>query len=340
MWFEGIWGKMPLDKSGISKKKLARIENMKEVRNWIEDGVTTALSEFAWDNLPETCDERMIERSALLYGTYMIAKVGEHYISPACVIGAGFNLYGWPVEAWGWGLNGFNQRFSVYVPGASHSPEVAKGIGNNATTDPMAVVGYDNADGYPYINYIMTAAWRMADALRAADVAVQNLKSPGIIMCDESQLSTVKDVLDKRSENVATIVAVKGSITDYEIKYFPTQMDPGVLKEFWNYFQNIRALNCEIMGQNANEQSDKKERLLVDEINSNNEQVAESANKRLLWRKRFCDQVNSVFGLGIGVHLRKEDYQDADDADRMDDGQPGGSYIPGDDRSGDPDGNN
>lgn len=341
MWYEGIWGKMPLDGSKISKKKLARIENMHEVRNWIEDGVTTALNEFAWEGLPETCDERMLERSALLYGTYMIGKVGEHYITPACVLGAGFNLYGYPVQCYGWGLNGFNQRFSVYVPGADLSPEVAKGIGNEAPTDPQAVVGYDNADAYPYINYIISAAWRMADALRAADVAVQNLKSPGIIMCDESQLNTVKEILQQRSENVATIIAIKGSITESDLKYFPTQMDHAVVTEFWNYFNNIRALNCEIMGQNANENADKKERLLVDEVNSNNEQIAESANKRLIWRKSFCDQVNKIFGLNIGVHLRKEDYADeTDDVGGMDGGEPGDDPVPGGDRSGEPAGDN
>lgn len=330
IWTDNIWGAMPQEGLKISKKKLARLRNQHEVTNWIEDGVTTALNIYEWHGLPDTCDARMLERSALLYGRYMIAKIGDSYITPACTPGAGYNIYGYPIKAWGWGLNGFNREFSVYIPGADTSREVlTASSGVSGTTRPEAVVGYDNADGFPFINYILTAAYRMADTMRAADVAVQNLKSPAVIFCDETQKSTIDDILKSRDENVATVIAVKGSVTENDVKFYPTNMDHEILKEFWEYFQNIRGLQSEIFGQNSNDNGDKRERLLVDEINANNERTAANGDKRLYWRRKFCDWCRDAFGLEISVDYRKGVYSDVDDTDGLGGPERDRTDVPG-----------
>ena len=49
---------------------------------------------------------------------------------------------------------------------------------------------------------------------------------------------------------------------------------------------------------------EKSERLLVDEINSNNEFTEQGLKHRLDSRKLFCEQVNEAFGLNISVKLK------------------------------------
>lgn len=322
MWTDQIWGSMPI--KNMSRKKAAKIENCQEALNWLEDLTTTALNQFEWHDLPNTCDARMIERSALLYGRYMIARLDGAYISPACVPGASFNLYGYPRSVWGWGFNGFNHEFKSYLEGEEE--KIIRDVAG--TTDPgevSAVVGYDNIDAYPYINYIVQNALRLSDIIRAADVAVQNMKSLAIIFCDDTQVKTINEILNRREENVATVIAVKNSITAQDIKCFPVQMQKGILADFWTYFENIRNITTELFGQSSNPNEDKRERLLVDEVNANNESTYDKADKRLRMRQKFCDQVNKVFGLNISVTLRKEVYIKDENADPsgLDDGEPG-----------------
>lgn len=70
-----------------------------------------------------------------------------------------------------------------------------------------AVLGYDNANAYPYVSYLVTAAKRLTDMMRSMDVVIQNLKQPVIITCEESMVNTVKETLNQRESNVTAIIS-------------------------------------------------------------------------------------------------------------------------------------
>lgn len=334
-WYSQYWGLMPLGK--MSKTKLNRYRNRQEFINLFETYFSLTQDQFSYEGLPDTCDERFIERSMILYGQAMIAKLDGAYISPACANGANISLYGYPLKVWGWGLNGFNKEFSAYVPGADDIEETRRSAsGLIAGTEPQAVVGYDNVDRYPYINYIYTTAQRLADLIRACDTAVQNLKSPMLIRADESQKKTIEDMIRARNENDISIAYMPNSVTADNFQLFPFNMDHQILSEFWQQYRNIEAQFFEIIGYNANADTDKRERLLVDEVNANNERISANLNKRLHQRELWCERINKVFGLNVSVHLRKEDYQDeTDDVEGMDNDQRIGGSVSG--GSGQPD---
>ena len=66
--------------------------------------------------------------------------------------------------------------------------------------------------------------------------------------------------------------------------------------------QNKFELEREILtffGLNNN--FEKKERLLVDEVNSNNEFISSNVDIMLKCREDFCKEVNEMFGLNISV---------------------------------------
>lgn len=332
MWYDYIWGNMPISEK-VSRKKLAKMGNLIEAQNFFVELFGLAVNTWEWE-LPDTCDSRMIERSRLLYGTYMLAEIGGEFITPACVPGAGLTLYGYASKAWGWGCNGFNHEFTAYVRGAE-SQEVATSAITLPGNKPDCVVGLDNALCYPYINYIMTNAFRLSDTLRAADVAVQNLKSPGLIFCDDSQKKTVNDILNAREENIATVIAVKNSVTAGDFSYYPTNQDANTLSEIWNYFCNIQSLATGKWGINSNPQEDKAERLLVDEVNANNQLTEANLDVRERYMELFCRDVKACFGLDINYHRRRKVKMNVstDDtegmADRESDSGPMGDSEPG-----------
>lgn len=307
MWYDCYFGQMPIDNSKLSASKLAKRKNDQTFQNMFENYFTMAQNLFEWSGLPATCDERFLERCLLLYGKAMIVKQDGSYLSLGAANGAGINIYGYSLKAFGWGMNGFNKQFDVYIPGADIGAAVRKtSAGGDSYPVPEAVICYDNVDWYPYVNYIYDTAARLADLLRSCDVAVANLKSPFVVTCDESNLNSVKEAFKRRDENMATIIT-SSSINLDSFKVWPTNADPETLKCFWEQFRNVESMLMEILGINSNDNTDKKERLLVDEINSNNEEASINLMKRLRQREIFCERVNDCFpDLNISVKLRKE----------------------------------
>lgn len=291
MWYDFYWGSLPLNLSNLSPKKLAKYQNNLEFQNNFQNLYTTALNIFKWNNLPDTCDERMIERSLLLSGRVIFAEVDGGILSLAGAGCSALNIYGYPVRGWGWGFNGFNREFDLYV----------KGSGNEKTA--RAVLGYDNATQYPFINYIINAADRLTNAVRTMDVIVQNLKQPIIVSCDEQSVNSVREVLNNRDSNGVAIIS-NGKLPVDNFKVWDTKANPQILAEMRNHYEWLDTRNREILGIKSNTQPDKRERLLVDEVNANDQSTEISVDKRLTWREKLCEDINTVFNLNVSVELR------------------------------------
>ena len=322
MWWNPYWGKIPLSASRLSARKMAEWGNSQEFLNAYQKYFTLAQDIFGWRNLPATIDERMIERSLLLTGRVLIAEVDGVPIALAGADGANINVNGYPLTGWGWGFNGFNREFRLYVPGADDGnvlTQTASGL-NLTYPKPEAVMGYDNVDGYPMVNYIVVAARRLADLIRSCDVVVAGLKSPYLITCDETQVKTVEEAMRRRQNNEIAIIASKMSVTDDMFHVWPTEISPDTLRTFWEQYRNVEAELLETLGINSNDNTDKRERLLVDEINSNNEEIGGQLSKRYSQRKLLADRVNATFGLNIQPYIKRTEYREqgiTDDTGRV-----------------------
>lgn len=312
MWFSNYWGQLPLDLSKLSAKKLKAFENNLEFQNIFHTFFQAAMNVFKWENLPETCDERMIERAFLLTGRCIIAEKDGSLLSLVGAPASGWTVYGYPVRAFGWGFNGFNEEFDVYVQGADDSDVIKENAGGLKAAPPTAVMGYDNSTAYPYINYILTECHRMANLKMAIDVLTENLKQPLIVSCDDTSINTVKEAFKNRADNIPAIVGT-GKLPIDSFKVWDTKANPETLAAFKDLYEWYEANLRELFGINSNDQEDKKERLLVDEINANDEMTADSVDKRLVWRQKFAEDCNKVFGTNIRVSLRNPPKQEKTD---------------------------
>lgn len=306
------WGQIPVSKK-INKRDYAKVQNSVEFSNTLMNFFSLAVQTFEWHGLPDTCDERMLERSLVLNGQAMIAKVGGGYLSLAAAGGYDINVYGYPTKGWGYGLNGFNRQFSLYVPGADTSKVLLEApSGYTSAGTPEAVICYDNSEAYPLMAYLMADSRRLADLVRSTDVSVKTLKSPIIVGIDESEQNSVKALMDDYEDNVFAILKARGFSLE-NIKVWPTQGNPQVIAAIWQQYLNIFARLLAILGINSNPNADKKERLLVDEVNMDNVYVQLNIQKRLAWREKFCEQLNALFGLNVSVSVRGEMLDDGPD---------------------------
>lgn len=309
MWYNTYWGQIPLTLSmpGKTANKMAKLQNNIEFQNYFERLFLMAQNRFVWKNNPSSCDNRFMERMFLLCGKTLIANTEGGLISLGAANSGEINIHGWPLRCYGWGLNGYNKEFSVYVPGADDSSISRQGMtGLEAAKKPEAVVIYDNPDGYPYVMFIIQAARRLANIMRATDVAVENLKNPFVVTCDEENVKSVREALQQRQDNVAAIIALKGSFSPENFKIWPTAGDTNLLQALWTTHCNIDSEILLTLGQNANSQSDKRERLIVPEVQADNGIRAANINVELEWRKKGCEWVNEVFGENWDVEINED----------------------------------
>lgn len=306
MWYDIYWGRVPMLPK-VKKSMQARILNRQEFQNQFNTYLTQATNIFRWNGLPKTCDARMLERMLILNGTAVMVKINGAYLTLGAAPGFNLNVYGYPTKVWGWGYNGFNREFKAYVPGADGSRELVKSAsGIIADSEPDAVICYDNAEAYPFVTYIIAAARRISDTLRAADVAVKTMKSPFLITAEENTVKGITEIVERYEDNNFVIIPTKGFSPD-SLKVWPTQTNPQLLDAYWQYKCNVADDLSYQLGLPNNPQADKHERLIVDEVNANNTSTDLNLQKRLEWRNKFCDWVNDLWGLSVSVEVNMEE---------------------------------
>lgn len=310
LWYQLCFGNLPL--KNLNERKLAKFETDREFINTFNRLFNMAMNTFKWEGLPETCNVRFLELSLLTYGSAILVKQEGNYLNLAFAPGANLNVYGEPLRGYGYGLNGWNKEYKLYVDGMEESGQVLDGVSGKEQNTYNGVMCRDNAIMYPYVNYLVTEALRLTRAKRTMDVIAQNLKQPVIITCEESMVKSVKDALNQRGDNVSSIIS-SGKLPIDSFKVWDTKANPDTLKAMWEHYERLDAQVKEIMGIENLAQVDKRERLLVDEVNANNEATAVNMEYRLNERQKFCERINKAFGLSVSVKVNKEERPHGED---------------------------
>lgn len=314
-WYFPYFGNLPVDLAGVSKKKLQQYNNNLEFINFFEYFFSKIMAMPRWKGFPDTMDMVFFTRSLILNGKALAADVGGAKLALYGANGAGITINGYPTKGWGYGRNGFNHEFNLYVPGADESPALRKAA-DGATYSPNydAIMCWANVDQFPALNYIIMAARRASQLIRAMDVATENLKMPLIIACDQSDLNSIQEALKQRENNVAAIITSKGLNLE-NIKVWDSKANPETLKTMWEQFEHIESWFDELFGINSNPNTDKRERLLVDEVNANNQTVSTNKDTWESQLKLFCDRFNAWSGLNTSVTWGEEETQYVDESD-------------------------
>ena len=79
---------------------------------------------------------------------------------------------------------------------------------------------------------------------------------------------------------------------------------PFLLDKLQNYKNEMRSELLTFLGINNNNIV-KKERLITDEVNANNELISIMIDLMFDLRKKACDEINKMYGLNINVEKRE-----------------------------------
>ena len=247
-----------------------------------------AISMFKWENVPDTIDVRFLELALFGDGKALFFKddvIG--YVALRCTTGGMWSVYNIPSERRAYAGNGYQ----------------------NFLTEENSVIIYNNMLHTNSTLEIENFSRRLWDLDRTIDVNVKAQKTPVLIRCDETQRLTMKNLYMKFEGNEPFIFGDK-NLDPNSIKVLTTEA-PYISDKLQTLKMQIWNEALTYLGI-SNTNTQKKERMLADEVLRNLGGTIASRYSRLESRREACDQINKMFGLNIECDFR-EDFREMDD---------------------------
>ncbi len=253
-----------------------------------------ALSIFKWDGLPDTCNERFLEECLFNYGQAIFVDDSDiGFLNLKTTPASTVNVYDEPTAFTAYST-GYNKIFSaddcVYI----RNNYLAK------STDST----------------ILMYAEKLATLDRAIQVNTNAQKTPILIRCDDKTKRTLEAVYSQYSGDSPVIFGHK-SLQEKPLEALKTEA-PFVADKLREEKRAVWNEVLEFLGLNTNPSDKKKERLIVTEVDSNNEQTHIQAETMLLCRQKACEEINKKYKLNVSVKLRvKEETEELKPAEEV-----------------------
>ena len=245
-----------------------------------------ALARFEWVNLPTSMNARWLEMCLFDYGKASLLKDEElGFINTKCSNNNVINIYGLPSD-----LHCFSFEYQKWR-------KLYCGLNEVNGNDPYkeAILVMNDYDMTPTLSMMDLFAYRLYECDRTCDVNVKAQKHPVMVICDENQRLTMENLYSQYDGNEPFIFGDKNQLDEKNLRAINTNA-PIVLKQIDEHKKEIWNEALTYLGIN-NINVEKKERAVVDEINSNNELVNLNLDVYLKPRQEACRQFNELFGL-------------------------------------------
>ena len=275
----------------------AILMNNRTFNDYLDRMRKICLSMFEWVNLPESMNARFIEQCLYYQGQAALLYDKDYgYLNTMASDGGYINIYGLPTEIMCYSYR-FNQRRSLYTTDVGEEK------------DKECILVLNNYDRVPTTYTISLFAYRLAEAQRTADVNIKAQRTPILITTDQKQYFTLKKMYEQYDGNTPAIFADKNVITPDALKALKTDA-PMIIQDIMDYKREIWNEFLTFMG--ISNLSEKRERMISNEIDSNNELVNLNLQALLIPRKEACKQFNEKYGLmgdrAIDVKVRSDLY--------------------------------
>lgn len=270
----------------LNETDLAIFNNKTAYINTFDRLKMLATSIFEWEGLDEIGgDSRFMELTLFDYGRAVFVKdetLGfmNLKVNPSDKL----NVYNLPTKVIAWSV-GYSKEYNyddvVYIH-------------NNVIDKPTSDIALEYAK-------------RIYEVMRTTDINVIAQKTPTLLEGDPKTKLTIMNAYEQFTGNMPVIIGNK----DYELNkhinaiktdapYLVDRLDDH-LHDLWNDFITFLGIN------NAN--TDKRERLITSEVESNDDLVNYYLNCFYKYRKKACDEINNKFFNGeekVRIMLNKD----------------------------------
>lgn len=264
-----------------------------------------ALSIFEWVNLPSTMDAIWLEKCLYYFGQATLLKDKNYgFINTKCSANGDLNIYGLPTSfnCYSFEYQKVRKLYTGLITGLSDAQKEARDYYE-------CILVQNNWERIPTSTSMELFALRLYEAEQASFVNIKAQKTPVLLIVDEKQRLTMENLYSQYDGNRPFIFGDKKNLNPDSLKCLKTDA-PFVADRIMEYKKEIWNEALTFLGVN-NIMIDKKERLITDEANSNNELINLNLQSYLAPRQKACDQFNEKFGLKgtdkeISVRVRSD----------------------------------
>lgn len=264
-----------------------------------------ALSVFEWVNLPKSMNAQWLEKCLYYNGMATLLKDKNYgFINTNCCSNGKLNIYGLPTN-----LNCYSFEYQtnrkLYTGLMTGLTEAQK----EAREYYECILVQNNWDRTPTAGSMELFALRLYEAERTADVNIKAQKTPIMVLVDEEQRLLMENLYNQYDGNRPFIFGDKKQLGSDVLRAIKTDA-PFIADKIIDYKKEIWNEALTFLGIN-NIMVDKKERLITDEANSNNELINLNLQSYLAPRQEACRQFNEKFGFTgtdkeISVRVRSD----------------------------------
>lgn len=288
-----------------------------------------ALSIFEWVNLPSSMNAMWLEKCLYYNGQCALLKDKTYgFINTNCCSNGNVNIYGYPTS-----LNCYSFEYQTTRKLYTGFIEGLSDLQKNQRDYYECILVQNNWDCIPTAETMELFAYRLYEAERTCDVNIKAQKTPIMLLINEKQRLTMQQLYNQYNGNQPFIFGDKQNLSSDSIKAINTEA-PFVADKIMEYKKEIWNEALTFLGIN-NIMIDKKERLITDEANSNNELINLNLQSYLAPREEACKKFNEKFGFTgtkneISVRVRSDlhniiknaqsvvnDYKEVNELDNM-----------------------
>lgn len=264
-----------------------------------------ALSEFEWVNLPKSMNAQWLEYCLYYNGMATLLKDEKYgFINTNCTSDGQINIYGLPtrLNCYSFEYQTSRKLYTGLIEGLSDSQKKVREY-------QECILVQNNFDRTPTCGTMELFAYRLYEAQRTCDINIISQKTPILLVVDEKQRLMMENLYNQYNGNQPFIFGDKLQLDSNKIQALKTDAPfiadkvTDCKKEIWNEALTFLGIN--------NIMVDKKERLITDEANSNNELINLNLQSFLAPRQEACRQFNEKFGFTgtdkeISVRVRSD----------------------------------
>lgn len=249
-----------------------------------------AKNRFRWNNLPDGIESHKIEEYLYNCGQVAFFKSDKPempgYLCLPCTLFSGLNVYGEPIDFQAFGIDYYKilkKKDMVWIKSS-----------DDLTITRNQVEFYTD--------------W-IDDIEKTMRKNLKQLRQPDIIATNKNNENSVRNMWQKVEEDEEPIFYDKDTYRGE----FPIQV---LNRNVTNNLETLQKNKNDVMFElltflgvnNAN--TDKKERMIVDEVNVNNIHILMNLDIEYKNRKLACEEINKKFGLNVEVELVIEELQE------------------------------
>jgi hypothetical protein len=250
----------------------------------LQEFMNLAINRFSWSGLPVGLTSEQHEKLLITKGQLVFYKDSElgNILLP-CYATSEINPYGLPTK---YHVNAENGEFNKTI-------DTEKGV-----------IIRNNPQGFPDFPTLVIFAKRIDDVEMTQDVNLFQQCIPKIVLADEDSKLTAKTLIDKIKEFKFVVFGKKSLVTNVSTSDVLDTSSPFLLDKLQQHKTELKNELLTFLGINNNNNI-KKERMIVDEVNANNDYISINLDLMFDLRKKACDEINTKFGTQLKVEKRK-----------------------------------